>query len=172
MSKPPREPYPPDPEDDATRIVDFGDLVDAVVADVDWANVRGLRWSAQRATFERCRLTGAELAEATLQDVRFSDCRIDLAGLRHSQLQRVIFSDCRMGECDFAGARLEDVLFERCELTQASFAGVSIERVDLGGCDLAGLVGAEALRGVRMPWDDALQAGPVFATALGIELLD
>ncbi len=80
---------------------------------------------------ELCRLTGAELAESTLQDITFSECRLDLVGFRHAKLQRVVFRDCRMGECDFSGARLEDVLFERCELTQASFAGVTIARVDL-----------------------------------------
>ena len=172
MGKPPRVPYPPDPDEDAEPVEEFGDLADTAVADADWANVRGLRWSAQRVELVRVRLTGAELAESLLQDVTFSECRIDLAGLRHSKLQRVVFRDCRMGECDFSGSRLEDVLFERCELVQASFAAVTIERVDLAGCDLAGLVGAEALRGARMPWSDALQAGPVFASALGIELVD
>lgn len=169
-SKPPREPYPPDPGEDAPEVADPGDLVDAVVKNAEWANENAFRASWQRVELELCRLTGAELAESTLQDVTFSDCRLDLAGFRHSTLRRVVFRDCRMGECDFGGARLEDVRFERCELARASFGGVRIERVELAGCDLGGLVGAESLRGARMPWDDAIQAGPTFAAALGIEL--
>jgi uncharacterized protein YjbI with pentapeptide repeats len=170
MSKPPREPYAPDPDDDAPEVAELGDLVDAVVKSAEWANENGFRTSWQRVGLELCRLTGAELAESTLQDVTFSECRLDLVGFRHAKLQRIVFRDCRMAECDFGGTRLEDVLFERCELSQASFAGVTIARVDFAGCDLAGLVGAESLRGARMPWDDAILAGPTFAGALGIEL--
>lgn len=169
-SKPLREPYPPDPDEAGPEVTELGDLVDAVVKNAEWANESGFRTSWQRVELELGRLTGMELAEATLQDVTFSECRLDLVGFRHARLQRVVFRDCRMGECDFGGARLEDVRFERCELTQASFAGATIQRVELAGCDLAGLVGAESLRGARMPWDDAIQAGPTFAVALGIEL--
>jgi uncharacterized protein YjbI with pentapeptide repeats len=171
MTKPLREPYPPDPDDDAPEVAELRDLdVDAVVKSAEWANENGFRASWQRIELELCRLTGAELGESTLQDIVFSECRLDLVGFRHAKLRRVVFRDCRMGECDFGAARLEDVRFERCELSQANFGGVTIERVELAGCDLHGVVGAASLRGVRMPWDDAIQAGPTFAAALGIEL--
>jgi uncharacterized protein YjbI with pentapeptide repeats len=172
MSKPPREPYPPDPPDDGPPITKLGDLTDAVVNGADWANERAIRLSAQRVTFELCRLTGAELAEATLTDVTFADCRLDLAGLRQARLERVVFRDCRMAECELQGARLKDVLFERCELREATISGARLERVELIGCDLTGLRGVEALRGARMHWNDVLAAAPLFATALGIEILD
>src|SRR4051812_32331587 len=170
MTKSLREPYPPDPDDDAAPVEELGDLVDAIVKNAEWANENGFRTSWQRVELELSRLTGSELAESTLQDVTFSECRLDLVGFRHAKLQRVVFRDCRMGECDFGGTRLEDVRFERCELSHASFGGARIERVELAGCDLAGLAGAESLRGARMPWEDAIQAGPTFAAALGIEL--
>ena len=72
--------------------------------------------SARRVELRRCRLTGAELAEATLSDVVFDECRIDLAGLRHAKLERVVFRDCKMDGCDLYGAKLKDVVFERCTL--------------------------------------------------------
>ena len=79
-------------------------------------------FSARRVELRRCRLTGAELAEATIADVTFDECRIDLAGLRHATLERVVFRDCLMGECDLYGATLKDVLFERCELREATLS--------------------------------------------------
>jgi uncharacterized protein YjbI with pentapeptide repeats len=110
-------------------------------------------------------LTGCELAEAELTDVAF-------VGLRFAKLERVAFRDCRMDECDFYEASLRDVSFERCELRNATFAAAKIERVDFVGCDLTGAGGAESLRGARMGWNDVLANAPVFATALGIEIID
>jgi uncharacterized protein YjbI with pentapeptide repeats len=171
MSKPPSAPYPPDPDPDAAAVARFGDLVDTVVADADWAGVHGLGLSLTRVELRRCRLTGAELGEATLSDTTFDECRLDLAGARHSRLERVAFRDCRMTECDFHGASLTDVLFERCDLRAANLAGARLERVELRGCDLTGLHGGEALRGVRLPWNDVLENAVLFASLAGVEIL-
>ncbi len=146
--------------------------MDAVVADLDWSNRHARGLVGRRVELHRCRLTGAELAEAVLTDVAFVECRLDLAGLRMAKLDRVVFRDCRMAECDFYEASLADVLFERCELREATFSGVKLERVELRRCDLAGLTGVEALRGARMPWNDVLENGPLFAAALGFEIVD
>ena len=172
MGKPPQSPYLPDLAEGATPVEDFGDLVDAEVESVDWANQRAPGFVARRVELRSSRLTGAELAEARLTDVTFLDCRLDLAGLRIARLERVVFRDCRMSECDFYEASLKDVLFDRCELREATFTSARIERVELRGCDLAGLRGVEALRGARMPWNDMLANAPLFATALGIEIVD
>ncbi|MGH3003117.1 MAG: pentapeptide repeat-containing protein [Gaiellaceae bacterium] len=171
-SKPPNAPYPPDLDEEAPEVVELEDLVDAVVADRDWSNERALRLSLQRVELRRCRLTGADFAEATMRDVVFADCRLDLAALRFARLERVVFRDCRMGECDLQGAALKDVLFERCELREATLSAAKIERLELRGCDLAGLRGADLLRSARMPWSDVLENAPLFATALGIEIVD
>ena len=80
-----------------------------------------------------------------------------------AKLDRVVFRDCRMAECDFYEALLTDVLFEHCELREATVSGVKLKRVELRRCDLAGLRGVEALRGARMPWNDVLENGPLFA---------
>jgi uncharacterized protein YjbI with pentapeptide repeats len=172
VGKPPQSPYPPDLADGATPVADFGDLVDVEAENVDWANQRARGFVARRAELRRWRFTGTELAEAMLVDVTFSDCRLDLVGLRAAKLERVAFRQCRMEECDFSDASLKDVLFERCELREAMFGSATIQRVELRGCDLTNLHGVEALRGVRMPWDDLLQNAPLFATALGIEIID
>lgn len=151
---------------------ELGDLVDAVASDLDWANRQARGFVARRVELRRCRLTGTELTEATLSDVTFAGCRLDLAGLRMAKLERVVFRDCRMAECDLFEASLTDVLFERCELREATLSGARLRRVELRGCHLAGLRGVEALRGARMPWNDVLENAPLFATALGLEIVD
>jgi uncharacterized protein YjbI with pentapeptide repeats len=173
VSKPPQSPYPPDVGDESSAAADLdGDLLDVAAADLDWANRQARRLAAQRVELNRCRLTGADLAEATLLDVTFDECRLDLLGLRHARLERIVFRDCRMSECDFYGATLKDVLFERCELREATFSTCTLQRVELRACDLAGLHGADELRGVRMTWDDILANAPLFATVLGIEIVE
>ena len=172
MGKPPRSPYPPDLADDAAPAVELADLEDAVATDLDWANRSAQRLGALRAEVRRCRLTGAELGEAALIDVTFTDCRLDLVGLRMAKLERVVFRDCRMEECDFYTATLTDVLFENCQLRRARFSSAKVKRVELRGCELTGLRGAEALRTARMPWNDVVANAPLFAAALGIEIVD
>jgi uncharacterized protein YjbI with pentapeptide repeats len=172
LGKPPNSPYPPDQAENAAPVTELEDLVDAVVNDLDWANRQARGLVARRVELRRCRLTGAELAEAMLSDVTFMDCRLDLVGLRIAKLERVVFRDCRMTECDLYEASLTDVLFEHCELREATFSGVKLKRVELRGCDLAGLRGVESLRGARIPWNDVLENGPLFAAALGLEIID
>jgi uncharacterized protein YjbI with pentapeptide repeats len=172
MGKPPRTPYAPDLADDPAPVGDLGDLSDVMVDGLDWANQRSFRLVLHRVELRMCRLTGAELAEAVLTDVMFDGCKLDLVGLRFARLERVVFRDCGMGECDFHTASLRDVLFERCDLRRATFAASRIQRVEMQRCDLAALDGVEALRTVRMPWNDVLANAPLFAAAVGIEIID
>jgi uncharacterized protein YjbI with pentapeptide repeats len=172
VSNPPLEPYPPDlPEQPEEPDLEAG-LTDTTVRDADWANRKVLRASLLRVELHTVRLTGAELAESTIRDVRFVGCRLDLASARLSKFERVVFSDCRLEELDLYGAQLQDVLFERCVLREATFSGVTSKRVELRGCDLTGLRGAEAMRGMRMPWNDVLENAPLFAAVAGIEIVD
>jgi len=172
VSRPPLEPYPPDlPDEPEEQRLEDG-LTDVVIRDADWANRRVARASLLRVELHTVRLTGADLAESTLRDVRFVGCRLDLAAARLARLERVVFSDCRLEELDLYGSRLDDVLFERCVLREATISGVTAKRVELRGCDLGGLRGAEALRGMRMSWNDVLENAPLFAGVVGIEILD
>lgn len=170
--KAPNPPYPPDLADDASPVTELEDMVDAVAENLDWANRRARGLAARRVELRGCRFTGTELAEATLSDVTLTDCRLDLVGLRIAKLERVVFRDCRMTECDFSESSLIDVLFDNCELRESTFSGVRLKRLELRSCDLAGLHGVESLRGARMPWSDVLENGPLFAAALGLEIID
>jgi uncharacterized protein YjbI with pentapeptide repeats len=168
----PRSPHAPDPDPEADPPSGLADVVDARMRDADLANSRFVRSSLRRVELHLCRLTGAELAEATWLDVTLTDCRLDLAGLRHSRLERVVFRDCILDEADFAGARLKDVVFQRCRLRLVSFVGATSERLQLEGCDLEGLDGVDVLRGARMRWTDVVENAPLFARALGIQIAD
>jgi uncharacterized protein YjbI with pentapeptide repeats len=172
MKKPPIPPYPPDLSDDAEPVTELVNLVDACVSELDWSNRQARGVSMRRVNLHNCRVTGSELAEAALEDVTFDQCRIDLVGLRMAKLSRVVFRGCRMAECDLYGASLTDVLFEQCELREAELSEAKLRRVELRGCDLSGLRGAAALRGARLPWNDVLENAAMFATTLGIEIID
>lgn len=167
----PKTPYPPDIDPDVTAPNSLDDAVDLRVENGDFSNSRALRSSLRRVELHLCRLTGIELAEAVWNDVVLTECRGDYAGLRNAKLDRVVFRDCRLEEADFGGASLVDVVFEQCVLRRASFAGCRNDRLQLVGCDLTELAGVEALRGARMPWADIVENGPLFAQALGIQVL-
>jgi uncharacterized protein YjbI with pentapeptide repeats len=172
VSTAPRAPYPPDLDPEAEAPASLDDVLDARIDGADFSNARALRSSLRRVELHLCRLTGAELAEATWTDVTVSDCRLDLAGLRHATLERVAFRDCNLEEADLTAARLKDVVFERCRLRLAVLVGATSERLQLVGCDLDGLDGVGVLQGARMRWDDVVANAALFARALGIELVD
>jgi uncharacterized protein YjbI with pentapeptide repeats len=165
VSDAPRTPHPPETGGE-------DEFLDATYADVDWSTRHEMRFSARRVEIVRARLTGAQFPESTFIDVTFADCRADLASFRFAKLDRVVFRDCRLEEADFYGAQLKDVLFERCDMRLAILAEVKVACVELRGCNLEGVSGAEALRGARMPWDDVVGNGPLFARALGIEVIE
>jgi uncharacterized protein YjbI with pentapeptide repeats len=166
-----RSPHAPDPDPDAPTPADLDDAVDVRIENGDFSNTRALKSSLRRVELHLCRLTGIELAEATWNDVVLTECRADFAGFRQAKLERIVFRDCRLEEADFGAASLTDVVFERCDLRRASFAGCRGERLQLSGCNLTELVGVEALRGARMPWEDILENAPLFAQALGIQVI-
>ena len=172
VGKPPNTPYRPDVDEDAEPVTGLGDLLDVVGTSLDWANQRARGAVLRRVELHDCRLTGAELAEAALTDVTLVECRLDLAGLRMARLERVVFRGCRMSECDLYAATLKDVVFDHCDLREATLTDARMTRVELRGCELTGLRGAAALRGARMPFADVLENGHLFATALGIEILE
>jgi hypothetical protein len=47
-----------------------------------------------------------------------------------------------------------------------------LRRLELRRCQLDGVRGVEALRGARMPWNDVLENAPLFAAAIGVEVID
>jgi uncharacterized protein YjbI with pentapeptide repeats len=52
---------------------------DVIAVGGSWANIRAERAILRRVHLQNLRLTGANFAEADIQDATFEDCRIDLA---------------------------------------------------------------------------------------------
>ena len=147
-------------------------LASRELAASSWPNVQ-----AREATFERVEARGLDaiglqLPESSLADCTFVDARLNLASFRFARLERVVFERCRLDEADFYEASLRSVRFEGCALTEAVLDCATFERCELRGCELAGLSGADRLRGVRMPWPDVVQIAGLLAAAAGIEIVD
>jgi uncharacterized protein YjbI with pentapeptide repeats len=147
-------------------------LSDVEARGCDFANVRARGATLRRVAFRTCRLTGAVLVEARLEDVVFEDCRIDLASFGRAELRRVVFEECVLTGADFVDAELSSVRFRDCDLTDADVRDSRWRDCELRGCRITALSGVESLRGVRMPIDDVVASAAVFATALGIRVVE
>ncbi|HYM55372.1 MAG TPA: pentapeptide repeat-containing protein [Solirubrobacteraceae bacterium] len=147
-------------------------IVDAVLDGCNLANVQGRGARLSRVVVKDSRLTGIDLSEGVLTDVTFQGCRVDLASFSSRRLERVTFEDCVLAQTDFLEARLDSVGFHGCDLTNADLRGARLERCELRRSDLTGLQGVASLRGAAMEWPDIVEMAGVWATALGIEVLD
>ena len=67
-------------------------------------------------------------------------------------------------------ARLESVAFVDCRLQGADFRHVKLAGCLIRGASLDGVLGVEAMRGLRMPWPDVLASAGALAVALGIDV--
>jgi uncharacterized protein YjbI with pentapeptide repeats len=75
-------------------------------------------------------------------------------------------------QAELREALLRSVRFEHCDLTEADFTGLRIDGCELRSCTLDGLAGAERLRGAAMPWSDIVGHAGLFATTLGVRVLE
>jgi uncharacterized protein YjbI with pentapeptide repeats len=147
------------------------DTRDAELVGCDLANADLRGASLRRTRIAGGRLTGLNWSSGEGADLELDDCRADLASLAGTKLDRVRFSKCVFAQADFQGARMKVVVFEDCDLTGADLTGCRFDGVELRGCRLEGLRGADALRGVSMPWSDVLDAAALFAGACGVKVL-
>ena len=147
-------------------------ITHGLLADCNLSNVRAHGADLARVAFERCRLTGIELTEGTLQDLTFRGCKLDMASFGFARLARVRFEDCVMTGTDFLETRLDSVVFDGCDLSGADLRGATLKRCELRGCTLEELRGVERLRGAAMEWHRIVEMAGVWAAALGIEVLE
>jgi uncharacterized protein YjbI with pentapeptide repeats len=147
-------------------------IVDGALHDCNLANVYSPRARLNRVVIERSRMTGIDLAQATLVDVAIRGCRVDLASFGSCRLERVTFDDCLLAQTDFLEARLDAVRFHDCELTRGDFRGARLRHCEFRRSDLADLQGIESLRGAAMQWPDIVAMAGAWAAALGVEVLD
>lgn len=147
-------------------------LLDATLTGCNLANLQARGAELNRVRVESSRLTGTVLLESQLRDVTFRGCRIDLASFSHCRLNRVTFDNCILHQSDFLGAELDTVRFEDCELVEADLRNARLRRCELRRTSLDGLQGVDRLRGIAMPWAEIVERADLWASALGIEVLD
>jgi uncharacterized protein YjbI with pentapeptide repeats len=82
------------------------ELRDTVGSAIDAVGARWPEASLTRVEFRDGRLSGIDLAQATLRHVRLIGCRLDAANLRMIDAEHVAFDDCELSEVDFTEARL------------------------------------------------------------------
>jgi uncharacterized protein YjbI with pentapeptide repeats len=147
-------------------------LVDVAVERGNLANLVAPEPSLQRVVIAGARMTGVQWTRGKVADAVFRDCRIDLATFAGTTFERAVFDGCQLGQAEFREALFRSVRFDHCDLTGADLSGVRIDLCELRACTLDGLAGAERLRGAAMPWADVVGNAALFATALGIRVLD
>ena len=147
-------------------------LTDVVVERGSLANLVAPEATLRRVTITGARMTGVQWTRGTVADVVFRDCRIDLATFAGTTFERVVFEGCLLRQAEFRDALLRSVRFAHCDLTEADLTGLRIDGCELRSCTLDGLAGAERLRGAAMPWGDIVGHAGLFASTLGIRLLD
>jgi uncharacterized protein YjbI with pentapeptide repeats len=172
---------PREDDDDFERLVDAElggqtirgwKLIDAALERGNLANLVAPECSLRRVTVTGARMTGAQWTRGSIADVVLRDCRIDLATFAGTTFERVRFEGCMLVQAEFREALLRSVRFEHCDLTEADLTGLRIDGCELRSCTLDGLAGADRLRGAAMPWGDIVGHAGLFASALGIRMLD
>jgi uncharacterized protein YjbI with pentapeptide repeats len=147
-------------------------ITHGVLAACNLANLTASNAEISRTTLETSRLTGITLSQSTLHDVMIRDCRVDLASFGSCRLTRVTFEDCLLAQTDFLEATLESVRFHGCDLRSADFRDAHLQGCEIRRCDLTDLQGVKSLRGAALEWSTVVEMAGVWATTLGIEILD
>ncbi|SNC61578.1 Pentapeptide repeat-containing protein [Kytococcus aerolatus] len=176
-----------------------GDAADLDLRGADLAglDVRGGTWAGARldgadltdARFTEVDLQGVTAPDALLADTRFERCRLTGAQLAHPRGLGFILRGGTAFGADLSGTCLRENFFEGTRLTEAVLRGADLRGARLDGCDLLGadlhgarLDGAD-LRAARVPDDLALadlegavltpaQVARLVAAQLGIVVLE
>ena len=141
---------------------------DVVATDCGLSNLDGREGSMRRVAVTRSQLVGFGLTGAELRDVRFTDCSLELASLAGARLHDVVFERVNLTDASFMDARLKAVAFIDCRLGGTDFRRAKVTASAIRGTSLQGVLGIDALRGLRMPWPDLMDSVGVLAAALGI----
>ncbi|MGH7317536.1 MAG: pentapeptide repeat-containing protein, partial [Candidatus Rokuibacteriota bacterium] len=94
-----------------------------IVEGCDLANSVWRGASIDRTEFIDCRLTGLDVAEASLRHVAVRQGGGSLISFRFAEVKNSRFEDCVLTEADFHGARLPGVVVRGSDLRGASLYG-------------------------------------------------
>ena len=142
---------------------------------LDGCELSGLRAphaQLHRVVIGHGRGMGIVLADATAAHLRVVECRLDGANLRSAQLEQCVFERCSLVDVDLSGAELHDVAFVGCDLTRAEFHQTRCERVLIEHCRADEVRGVAHLRGATVTRDAVLPLAMSAFADLGITVVD
>ncbi len=145
-------------------------LADVIMRDCGMSNVNGREGRLTRVEVHHSQLVGFDLSRGDVRDVRVVDSSLQLASFASATLRNVVFERVSLAEASFMHARLESVAFVDCRLQGADFRHAKLAGCAIRGASLAGVLGVEFLRGLRMPWPDVMASAGALAVALGIDI--
>ena len=121
----------------------------------------------RRVEFNGCRMLGAVLIEAALEDILFTECLAEKINFGFAVLKITRFEQCNLRSASFAGADCRGVVFHGCDLSGADFREAKLESADLRTATINGLqVGVKELQGAIIAPEQAVQV----AGLLGIRV--
>jgi len=124
--------------------------------------------SIDRAECISARMSGVQIYESTLKDVRFVDCKLDLSNFRYSKFERVEFRDCVLIEADFTNTEFVDAVFTNCELAQADFSNAKVKKLDLSLSNILDINGISGLKNATISQTQLIGLAPRLANELGL----
>ncbi|MFE7525805.1 pentapeptide repeat-containing protein [Kitasatospora sp. NPDC057542] len=102
---------------------------------------------ASRTLFRDCRLMGAAVTGAVLDNVLFDNCRLDYATFDQVRASGpLVFDQCVLTEATFTGCDLTGVVMHDCVLHATGFGAGTYRDLDLSGSDLSTVRGVGNLR--------------------------
>ncbi len=151
-------------------VLDKLELTDSLGTKLEAAALRTHKANLLRVILTDSRLTGAEFAEAHIEDCTFKNVKFDEAGFRFASFKRVRFEDCILRQADFSSARFEQVLFTGCDLEATNFMSANCKDLDVTAEDLTGVKGILGLKGATISEVQLMQLAPLLATELGFHI--
>jgi uncharacterized protein YjbI with pentapeptide repeats len=161
----------------AAASVDRLDLTGASLVDVDVEEVRATELIARSARWRSVRITGGRIAtldltDAELDAVELRNVRIDYVSLGGARVADLLVAGCAMRALDMPNAKVERVRFVGSRADVVDTRGLRARDLDLRGLDALHYLDPTTLRGATLTELQAVDLGPEFARALGIQLAD
>jgi len=129
---------------------------------IEWPEAR---WT--RVEFRDCRLTGAKVEEAELDEVRFVECQLDYVSFAGARLRRVAFERCRLNEAAFTSADLSGAMFAECHFDGVDWSGAKLHGADVSTSTLREVRAAPAdVRGLVVNREQAAALAQLFGLVI------
>lgn len=151
-------------------VFDKFELTDCQCTKLEAAALRTHKANLLRVVIADSRLTGAEFAEAHLEDCTFKNIKFDEAGFRFASFKRVRFENCMLQRADFSNATFDQVTFTGCDLEESSFVSASCKDVDVTTEELGSIKGILGLKGATISEIQLMQLAPLLANELGFRI--